>query len=161
VTVGAPLAQALAAAHARALVHGDVTPSNVLFTAEGMPLLADLGVARVVGEGQAAVVGTAEYADPAVARGGIAGPASDVWGLAALCHHMLAGSPPHDGSSATEVSGAAATGERAPLGLLAPTAPRALVAAVEAGLVPDPADRPDAAAFAALLRRAHAAARCS
>jgi hypothetical protein len=53
---------------------------------------------------------------------------------------------------------AAVGGERAPLGLLAPSAPRALVAAVEAALVPEPADRPDAAAFAGLLGRAHAAA---
>jgi hypothetical protein len=115
-------------------------------------------VARVAGERQAAVDGTAEYVDPAVARGGTPGPASDVWALAAVCHQMLSGSPPHDGSTVGEVLDAAVGGERAPLGLLAPSAPRALVAAVEAALVPEPADRPDAAAFAALLRRAHAAA---
>ena len=158
VTVGAPLAQALAAAHARGLVHGDVSPANVLFTADGMPLLADLGVARVAGERLARVDGTAEYVDPAVAAGGEPDAAADVWALAAVCHHLLAGTPPHDGDSAGAVLDAAATGSRAPLGLLAPSAPRALVEAVEAGLVADPRSRPDAAAFASLLRRAHAAA---
>lgn len=158
VTVGAPLAQALAAAHSRGLVHGDVTPSNVLFTADGMPLLSDLGLARVAGEQVAGVDGTAEYVDPAVARGGDPDAAADVWALAAVCHHMLAGSAPHDGTDVPQVLSAAAAGARAPLGLLAPSAPRALVAAVEAGLSPDPASRPDAAAFASLLRRAHAAA---
>lgn len=158
VTIGAPLAQALAAAHSRGLVHGDVTPSNVLFTADGMPLLSDLGLARVVGERLASVDGTAEYVDPAVARGGDPDAAADVWALAAVCHHMLAGAAPHDGSSVQEVLSAASSGGRAPLGLLAPSAPRALVAAVEAALVSDPGARPDAAAFASQLRRCHAAA---
>ena len=158
VTVAAPLAQALAAAHSRGLVHGDVTPSNVLFTADGMPLLSDLGLARVAGERLARVDGTAEYVDPAVAGGGEPDAAADVWALAAICHHMLAGTPPHDGGSVHEVLSAATAGERAPLGLLAPSAPRALVAAVEAGLAADPVQRPDAATFASLLRRAHAVA---
>lgn len=158
VTIAAPLAQALAAAHARGLVHGDVTPANVLFTADGMPLLSDLGLARLAGERLATVDGTAEYVDPAVAAGGEPDEAADVWALAAVCHHLLAGAPPHGGSSVGEVLSSAVAGERAPLGLLAPTAPRALVSVVEAALVADPAERPDAAAFAGMLRRAHAAA---
>lgn len=158
VTIAAPLAQALAAAHARGLVHGDVTPANVLFTADGMPLLSDLGLARLAGERLATVDGTAEYLDPAVAAGGEPDAAADVWALAAVCHHLLAGAPPHGGSSVGEVLSSAVAGERAPLGLLAPTAPRALVEVVEAGLVADPAARPDATVFAGMLRRAHAAA---
>jgi len=158
VTIAAPLASALATAHRLGLVHGDVSPANVLFTADGMPLLADLGVARVAGERLATVDGTAEYVDPAVAAGGDPDGASDVWALAAVCHHLLAGSPPHDGDTAAALLDAAVAGQRAPLGLLAPTAPRALVAAVEAGLAVDPASRPGAAAFASLLRRSHAAA---
>ena len=158
VTVAAPLASALAVAHGLGMVHGDVSPANVLFTAEGMPLLADLGVARVPGEDRAGVDGTAEYLDPVVAAGGEPDAASDVWALAAVCHHLLAGTPPHDGVSAEDVLDAARAGGRAPLGLLAPSVPRALVAAVEAGLASNPAARPDAAAFCSLLRRAHAAA---
>ncbi len=157
VTVAVPLAEALAVAHSHGLVHGDVTPANVLFTAQGMPLLTDFGLARVAGTPLAAVDGTAEYVDPAVAAGGVPTPASDVWALAAVCHHMLSGTAPHDGRTVGEVLSAAAAGARAPLGLLAPTAPRPLVSAVEDALVPDPAARPDAAAFAVSLRRSHAA----
>ncbi|MDT7549421.1 MAG: eukaryotic-like serine/threonine-protein kinase [Actinomycetota bacterium] len=158
ITIAAPLAQALASAHACGLVHGDVTPSNILFTTDGMPLLADLGLTRLSEQPVDQVEGTADYLDPAVAAGGQPDAASDVWGLAAVCHHLLAGTPPHDGSSAEDVLAAARAGARAPLGLLAPTAPRQLVAAVEQALVADPAARPDAAAFAGALRRAHAAA---
>ncbi|MCW2615074.1 MAG: Serine/threonine protein kinase, partial [Frankiales bacterium] len=47
VTVAAPLAAALAEAHAGGMVHGDVSRVSVLLTADGMPLLAGLGVARL------------------------------------------------------------------------------------------------------------------
>ncbi|MGI8534924.1 MAG: protein kinase domain-containing protein [Mycobacteriales bacterium] len=165
VTVAAPLASALASAHALGVVHGDVSPASVLFTADGMPLLADLGVARVIAR-LATVDRTAEYADPAVAAGREPDAAADVWALAAVCHHLLAGTPPHDGAASPddavlEAGGPGRRGSLGPsasLGLLAPTAPRALVAAVEAVLVAEPTRRPDAAEFAALLRRAHVAA---
>jgi hypothetical protein len=104
------------------------------------------------------VDGTAEYVDPAVAAGGQPDEASDVWSLAAVCHHLLCGSAPHDGDSADSVLAAARSGERAPLGLLAPKAPRPLVAAIEQALQADPARRPTAAEFASAIRRAHAAA---
>ena len=50
VTVLTPIAQVLAYLHGRGFTHGDVSPGNVLFTAHGKPLLADLGVARMVGD---------------------------------------------------------------------------------------------------------------
>ena len=157
VTLAAPLAQALAAVHAEGLLHGDITPSNVLFTAEGMPLLADLGLARLRAD-TGEVSATVDYVDPVVAAGGLPTPASDVWSLGALCHHALAGTPPYDGDSSAQVLQAAAAVDRAPLGLLAPTAPRPLVAAIEAALRADPEARPSASELAAALRRSHAAA---
>ncbi len=69
VTVAAPLAQALAEVHAAGLVHGDLRPSAVLFTSAGMPLLADVGLAAVLGQ--------------------VAAPADDVRGLAVLCRDLL------------------------------------------------------------------------
>ena len=50
VTVLTPIAQALAYLHGQGFTHGDVSPGNVLFTAHGKPLLADLGVARMVAD---------------------------------------------------------------------------------------------------------------
>jgi hypothetical protein len=134
VTIGAPLAQALADMHARGLTHGDVTPGNIVFDASGKPLLADLGVANLVGEHAGLVGRTPGYADPAPGTG----PASDVHGLAAVCFSALAGVPPYGDSDPLVAHS---------LGPLAPDAPAALVAAIEAALDPQPAVRPDAAAF--------------
>ena len=137
VTVAVPLAGALAAVHARALVHGDVTPANVLFTSDARPLLSDLGVCRLVSEplGPAGVVaGTPGFLDPAVLAGETPGPAADVHGLGAVCFAALTGRPPYD-----------ETGARRPLLTAAgPAMPPALVAVVEAALDPDPHQRPTA-----------------
>ncbi|HEX2809567.1 MAG TPA: protein kinase, partial [Kineosporiaceae bacterium] len=52
-TLSVPLARTLADLHERGLVHGDLTPSNVLFTADGRPMIADLGCAVVLGDATA------------------------------------------------------------------------------------------------------------
>ena len=158
VTLAGPLAQALAAAHARGAVHGDVTPANVLFAADGRPLLADLGLARAAGEAGLGVAGTPEYLDPTVAAGGTPTPAGDVHGLAGCCYHALTGRPPFEGPSAAATLAVAAEGRHVPLAALAPDVPTALTALVEQGLHVDPERRPSAEAFAAAVFRACPAA---
>ena len=145
VTIGAPLAGALADVHARGLVHGDITPGNVVFDGTGKPLLADLGVASLAGEQGVAVGVTAGYADPAGSGSAGTGArlaASDVHGLAAVCFAALAGVPPYLDSDPAVAQA---------LRPLAPSAPAGLVAAIEAGLDPDPAARPDAATLGRAL----------
>jgi eukaryotic-like serine/threonine-protein kinase len=133
VTILAPLAATLAAAHSRELIHGDLTPANVLFGGDGRPLLADFGVARVVGAIAAAsgtVEATVDYLDPAVIAGGDVTTASDVYALGAVGYAALSGRSPH--------------GTRPLLAAVAAGTPAGLIVAIESMLSDDPYDRPDA-----------------
>ena len=103
-TLLVPLGQALERLHGRGLVHGDLSPGNVLLAGDGRPLLSDLGVSRVLGARQATPPGTPGFADPALARG-VDPRSSDVWGLAAIGWFALTGRPPgevYDGPARLE-----------------------------------------------------------
>jgi hypothetical protein len=153
VTAIAPVAAALAHAHAHGVVHGDLSPGNIVFTSEGRPVLTDLGVARVLGEAAAAEV-TPPYVDPTVARGGAPGPASDVFGIAAAAFHALTGIAPWNAATPADTVAVAAAGELPALAELAPEAPPELIQVIRRGLAADPHDRGSAAAFALDLRHA-------
>ena len=153
VTAIAPVAAALAHAHENGVVHGDLSPGNIVFTAEGRPVLTDLGVARVLGETAAGEV-TPAYVDPTVARGGAPGPASDVFGVAAAAFHALTGIAPWNAATPGDTLEVAATGLLPDLTELAPEAPAELLDVIARGLDPDPHRRGSAAAFALDLRHA-------
>jgi hypothetical protein len=153
VTAIAPVAAALAHAHTNGVVHGDLSPGNIVFTAEGRPVLTDLGVARVLGETAAGEV-TPAYVDPTVARGGAPGPASDVFGVAAAAFHALTGIAPWNAATPGDTLRVAADGLLPDLAELAPEAPPELIAVIGRGLAADPHDRGSAAAFALDLRHA-------
>jgi len=158
VTILAPLATALAAAHARGLVHGDLTPANILFTGDGRPLLADFGVARAIGALDQPVEGTVDFMDPAVLGGAAPTAASDVFALGAVGFLALGGEPYWGTGTVDQVQGRALVGIRPALDEVLPGLPAALVAAIEAALSHDPHDRPDARSLAEAVLRACAAA---
>ncbi len=137
VTVLVPLAQALAGLHARGVVHGDLSPGNVLLESTGRPVLADLGYARVLLEREVDVHGTDGYLAPEVAVGRLPDEASDVHALGALAWLCLTGRAPGHAAA------------RPPLDELAPGAPESLVRLVEECLDPDPAQRPTPGEIAA------------
>src|SRR4051794_32703049 len=153
VTAIAPVGAALAHAHNNGVVHGDLSPGNIVFTADGRPVLTDLGVARVLGETAAAEV-TPAYVDPTVARGGAPGPASDVFGVAAAAFHALTGVAPWNAATPADTLRVAADGRLPDLSELAAGAPAELLAVIARGLAADPHDRGSAAAFALDLRHA-------
>src|SRR5581483_5075938 len=163
--LGVKLARALGAAHARGIVHRDLKPENVLFTNEGEPLIADLGLARhydrTVDGASASVslskseafLGTASYMAPeqlADARRAI--PASDVFALGAILYECLSGEPPFTGETVVEVLTRIVEGRFEPLDV--PDAPKQLVEAIHRALAHEPGERFEhGAAFARALRR--------
>ncbi|MDQ3575147.1 MAG: protein kinase, partial [Actinomycetota bacterium] len=142
VAVAALLADALAAAHRRGMVHGDVKPANILLTSAGEPVLADFGIARPTAgpdPGGTTLMGTTGYMGPEVLEGARADERSDVYALGAVCYEMLCGGPP---------DGDAGGRPEAP-------APPPLAGVVERSLARRPCDRfADMESMAAALRAA-------
>src|SRR5271170_129563 len=97
--LGTEVAQGLAYAHARGLVHRDVKPANLLFDDEGRVRVADFGVARALAEAAwtepaGAVIGTARYAAPEQARGQSVDGRADVYSLALVLYEAVTGEVP-------------------------------------------------------------------
>ncbi|HET6529222.1 MAG TPA: serine/threonine-protein kinase [Actinoplanes sp.] len=105
VTVAAEVASALAAAHARGVVHRDVTPANVMLTSTGAKVV-DFGISALVGQRDTApdgsLLGTPAYLAPERLAGGQVSPATDVYALGLLLYRMLTGRLPWPAGNTTE-----------------------------------------------------------
>ena len=108
------VAEALDHAHGQGILHRDVKPSNVILDEAGRAVLVDFGNAEVVGEA-ADRTGTAHYVAPEVFQGKKQDEKTDTYSLGATLFHLLAGTPPHEGSSVKDILKAHETGKiRAP-----------------------------------------------
>jgi tetratricopeptide (TPR) repeat protein len=86
------LADALRYAHGKGIVHRDIKAANVLLDHNGVPYLADFGVAAP--SGSSASGGSPVAASPQVRSGAAADPADDIYALGVLMHELIAGTPP-------------------------------------------------------------------
>ncbi len=84
-------------AHARpggAIIHADISPSNLLLTTSGEVRVADFGIARREGGGYGVVEGKWAYMAPEQARGEPLTPRSDVFALGVVLYELLTGEHP-------------------------------------------------------------------
>jgi serine/threonine protein kinase len=129
--IGGRLAEALAFAHARGVLHCDVKPANILLTQYGRPMLADFNVAFDRAKAGRGVGGTVAYMAPehqTAADAGAAGTVDercDVYSLGVVLYELATGLRPDlvEGDD--------------PLAAL----PRELVQVIRRCLEPDPANR--------------------
>jgi len=102
IRIGSEIAQGLAAAHARNIIHADLKPSNILFDAQGRAKIADFGIARTpqdAASDTSQIFATAMYVAPERVEGHPATPASDIYGLGLIIYEMLIGKPPFTSSN--------------------------------------------------------------
>src|SRR5690242_20660665 len=124
----AQVASALAAAHARGLVHRDVKPANVMLPRDGAKVV-DFGLAAVAGEptdlgGHGGVVlGTPAYLAPERLSGDTVVAATDVYALGLLLYRLLAGRMPWHADTTTQMLIAHEYLEPAPLPPISGVAP--------------------------------------
>jgi eukaryotic-like serine/threonine-protein kinase len=133
--LGAQIAEALAAAHAHGVVHGDVKPENIIVQPDGRVKLLDFGIARQAAHETLAitrqetspvesnVVGTLAYMAPEQLRGADPDARADLFSLGVVFYELAAGHRPFPGPTATALMTQVLNEAPAPLAKLAPLAP--------------------------------------
>jgi Protein kinase domain len=154
VLLGAAVARALDAAHAREVLHHDIKPANVLLGFDGAIKVADFGLAALINSAasQDNVFGTPGYIAPEAATGMGHDVRTDLFALGVTLYEAVAGSNPFERDTPRETMIASVMQTPPPLTerIVGDEALAALSSIVESLMAKKPADRPQSAAEVAL-----------
>jgi Protein kinase domain len=146
------LAGALAAIHSAGIIHRDLKPGNVMFAADGQPVVIDFGIAQGIDATRLTatglVIGTPGYLGPEIIEGEDALPASDVHAWASTVAYAATGRAPFGGGTFESIFYKIMEG-RADLDGV----PMPLLPLLRAAMARNPAERPTAHALVDLTRR--------
>jgi hypothetical protein len=148
------VADALAVAHARGLVHRDVKPGNVLVQPDGHVKVTDFGIAKAAdSQGEeltrtGMVVGTARYLAPEQVDGRVVDERVDIYSLGLVLYEMLCGKAPFEADTDIATAVARLTTPPRSIRLECPAVPPGLEHVIDRALAREPDDRfPSALAF--------------
>jgi serine/threonine protein kinase len=146
---GAQIADALAHAHERGIVHRDLKSANLMITSDGQVKMLDFGLATLTGDAAAlaetrvatksgTLTGTPGYMAPELLRGARGDRRSDIWALGVVLYEMVSGRCPFGGDTLFEITSAILHVEPNPLPSHVPSRLRAVISKC---LAKDPALR--------------------
>lgn len=140
------VADALAYAHARGVVHCDIKPANIFLTRKDKPTVLDFGIARVAHGAagpalEGVVAGSPHYLAPEQLRGGPIDARTDVYALGVVLFELLAGRKAFEGGSLQEIVEAVLHGEVPTADTVHPEVPAGLAAVAAQAMARDPDHR--------------------
>jgi serine/threonine protein kinase/tetratricopeptide (TPR) repeat protein len=154
--LGSQVALALGTAHAAGVVHRDVKPANIIFTADRQAKVLDFGIARIsrgISQDDTVtnltdaghVIGTVAYMSPEQVRGGEADFCSDIFSLGCVLYEAATGKRPFQAGNNLRLMHEIATADPVPLKESRPDLPAEFSRLVMRCLEKNPGRRPESA----------------